>query len=174
MITDEFKFCPKCANALAPMSVEDVARLACTNAACGFTFWGNPTPAVGAVVEHEGEIILARNVAWPAGWFALITGYLERNEDPRKAVVREVKEELGLDVVQTNIIGNYIFERKNEVMLCYHVVAEGAVKLGDELAEYRRYKPHELKPWPRSTGFALADWMRSRGLTPEFMEFPGR
>ena len=45
--------------------------------------------------------------------------------------------------VETNLVGNYIFERKNEVMLCYHVVARGTVKLGAELAEYRRYKPAE-------------------------------
>jgi NAD+ diphosphatase len=172
MITQDFVFCPKCACSLAPRNESGAARLSCTNVTCGFTFWGNPTPAVGAVVEYEGDIILARNALWPNGIFALITGYLERNEDPVLGIGREVKEELGLDVVETNIIGNYIFERKNEVMLCYHVVATGKIELGDEIAEYKRYKPHELKPWPRATGFALADWMRSRGLTPEFVDFP--
>ena len=134
--------------------------------------WDNPTPAVGAIVEHEGEIILARNAGWPAGFFALVTGYLEACEDPVQAVAREVKEELDLDVVETNLVGNYIFERKNEVMLCYHVVARGAVKLSEELAEYRRYKPENLKPWKRATGLAVADWMRSRGLAFEWEERP--
>lgn len=91
-----------------------------------------------------------------------------------QGIAREIMEELGLSAVSTHIIGNYIFERKNEVMLCYHVVCEGDIKLGEELAEYRRYKPHELRPWPRATGFAVADWMRSRGLPVEFVEFPGR
>ncbi len=71
-----------------------------------------------------------------------------------------MKEELDLDVIETHLIGNYIFERKNEIMLCYHVVATGTVKLNEELAEFKRYQPHELKPWPRATGFAVADWMR--------------
>ena len=133
--------------------------------------WDNPTPAVGAIVEHDGEIILARNAGWPAGFFALVTGYLEAREDPVQAV-REVKEELDLDVVETNLVGNYIFERKNEIMLCYHVVARGTVKLSAELAEYRRYKPAELKPWKRATGLAVADWMRSRGLDFEWEERP--
>ena len=134
--------------------------------------WDNPTPAVGAIVEHEGEIILARNAGWPPGFFALVTGYLEACEDPVKAVAREVKEELDLDVVETHLVGNYIFERKNEVMLCYHVVARGTVKLSEELAEYRRYKPEKLKPWKRATGLAVADWMRSRGLDFEWEERP--
>jgi NAD+ diphosphatase len=149
-----------------------VERLACPDASCGYVHWGNPTPAVGAIVEHEGEIILARNAAWPPGIFALVTGYLEAKEDPLAAVAREVKEELDLDVVETNLVGNYIFERKNEIMLCYHVVARGTVTLSPELAEYRRCKPAELKPWRRATGLAVADWMRSRGLEFEWDERP--
>jgi NAD+ diphosphatase len=173
---EAFSYCPRCARPLAERAIKDIEgiesqRRAC-NDECGYVQWGNPVPAVGAIVEHQGEIILARNVAWPEGFFALVTGYLEAREDPRAAVAREVKEELGLDVVATNLVGNYIFERKNEVMLCYHVVAQGRVTLGKELAEYRRYKPAELKPWRRATGLAVAvaDWMRSRGLAFEWDE----
>ena len=140
--------------------------------ACGYIQWGNPVPAVGAIVEHEGEIILARNVAWPEGFFALVTGFLEPREDPAKAVAREVREELGLEVFETNLVGNYIFEQKNEIMLCYHAVARGTVRLGAELAEYKRIKPEKLRPWRRATGLAVADWMRSRGLAFEWLERP--
>lgn len=170
------RFCPACAAPLARRAIAGdggpVERLACTAPSCSYVHWGNPTPAVGAIVEHEGEIILARNAGWPAGFFALVTGYLESCEDPVRAVAREVKEELDLDVVETHLIGNYIFERKNEVMLCYHAVARGTVKLGAELAEYRRCKPAELRPWRRATGLAVADWMRSRGLAFEWDERP--
>ena len=176
MSTESFAFCPRCGAPLSDRAIKDIegvvtSRRACSDD-CGYVHWGNPTPAVGAIVEHEGEIILARNAGWPPGWFALVTGYLETREDPRHAVAREVKEELDLDVIETNLVGNYIFERKNEVMLCYHVVATGTVKLGAELAEYRRYKPAELKPWKRATGLAVADWMRSRGLAFEWDERP--
>ena len=147
-------------------------RRVCSQTSCGYVQRTNPTPAVGALVEHNGDIILARNARWPQGWFALITGYLEAEEDPATAVTREVKEELNLDVVEIHPIGNYIFEQKNEVMLCYHVIATGDVTLSAELSEYRRYKPHELKPWPRATGFAVAEWMKKRGLPFEFVDFP--
>ena len=147
-------------------------RVACPDPACGFVQWGNPTPAVGALVEHEGEIVLARGQGWPEGWFALVTGYLEAREDPKAAVVREVREELGLEVVETHLIGNYLFEKKNEIMLCYHAIAEGTVRLGEEIAEVRRHRPEALRPWPRATGFAVADWLRSRGLPAQFADFP--
>ena len=172
----EYRFCPWCAAALANRAVAGdggpVERLACTSPGCAFVHWGNPTPAVGALVEHEGEIILARNKLWPEGMFALVTGFLEAREDPVAAVIREVKEELGLEVAETHLIGNYIFERKNEVMLCYHAVATGTIALGDELAEYRRTAPARLRPWRRATGLAVADWMRARGLEFEWDERP--
>lgn len=174
MSAEAFAFCPRCAKPLAERGIADdggtLVRRACPDESCGYVQWGNPTPAVGALVEHDGEIILARNRAWPEGWFALVTGYLEAREDPKAAVAREVKEELGLDVVEANLIGNYIFERKNEIMLCYHAVATGAVSLGDEIVECRRYRPADLRPWPRATGFAVADWMRARGLPVTFAE----
>lgn len=171
-----FKFCPRCATPLADREfAEDggpTSRLACPADACGFIHYDNPTPAVGVLLEQDGEIILARGAGWPEGVFALITGFLERNEDPIKGVIREVKEETNLDVVETNIIGNYIFERKNEVMLCYHAIVKGEINLSPELAEYKRYQPHELRPWPRATGFAVADWMKSRGLEVTFVDRP--
>lgn len=171
-----FNFCPRCA---APLIDREIAedgglrlRRVCSGEGCAFIHYENPTPAVGALVEHNGDIILARGAGWPENIFALITGYLEKNEDPVKGVAREVKEETNLDVVETNIIGNYIFERKNEVMLCYHVVTTGEIKLSPELSDYRRYQPHELRPWPRATGFAVADWMRKRGLEVTFIDRP--
>ena len=171
-----FTFCPRCATPLIDREIAEdggmILRCVCPDEVCGFIHYENPTPAVGALVEHNGEIILARGAGWPEGAFALITGYLEKNEDPVKGVAREVKEETNLDVIETNIIGNYIFERKNEVMLCYHVVATGEIKLSPELIDYRRYQPHELRPWPRATGFAVADWMRSRGLDVTFIDRP--
>jgi NAD+ diphosphatase len=171
---ETFAFCPRCGKPMTDRATEGrPGRRVCSDGACRFVQRRNPTPVIGALVEHEGEIILARNAGWPDGWFALITGYLEAGEDPKAAVAREVREELGLDIVSASPIGNYIFERKNEVMLCYHAVATGHVQLSAELVEYRRYKPHELKPWPRATGLAVADWMSARGLPFEFRDFPG-
>ena len=174
---EPFRFCPRCAKPMAARVLSDVdgipsERHACPDDACGFVQWMNPVPAVGALIEHQGEIVLARGRGWPDGWFALVTGYLEPLEDPKAAVAREVKEELGLDVVEAHLIGNYIFERKNEVMLCYHAVTTGEIRLSAEIAEVKRYEPAELRPWPRATGFAVADWMRARGLPVQFIDRP--
>lgn len=173
-MTEVFRFCPRCGKPLADRAGRSGAmRRACTDDVCGYVQRRNPTPAVGALVELDGEIVLARNARWPPDWFALIAGYLEAGEDPRDAVAREVMEELGLETISVAPIGNYPFPQKNEVMLCYHVVTRGDVRLGPELVEYRRCKPHELRPWPRATGLAVADWLAARGLPVEYQDFPG-
>jgi len=88
-------------------------------------------------------------------------------------VARELKEETNLDAEQITLIGVYEFIRKNELILAYHVKAAGEVRLSEELVDYRLIAPEKLRPWRAGTGYAMADWMRARGLTVEFMDLPG-
>jgi NADH pyrophosphatase NudC (nudix superfamily) len=141
---------------------EGAARFACTRD-CGYVHWDNPVPVVAAIVEHEGAVILARNKAWPdPKMFGLITGFLEKGEAPETAVRREVKEELSLDALAVHFVGLYPFERRNELIIAYHVPAAGVLRLGEELAEYRRIAPAKLRPWDFGTGLAVRDWLKGR------------
>jgi NAD+ diphosphatase len=172
----EFRFCPHCANPLEWLAMlEDGGpkeRLRCV--ACGYTHWNNPTPVLAAVVEYRGQILLARNAAWTGRVFALITGFMEAGETAQQGIAREVKEETNLDVTAQSLIGVYDFQKMNQVIIAFHVVAEGEVKLSPELLEYKLYRPEAVKCWPAGTGYALADWLRSRGHEPQFIEFEKR
>ncbi len=171
-IDQEFRFCPRCATPLALLiQAEDggeKARLRCP--ACGFTHWNNPTPVLAAVIEYDGQILLARNAAWPGRMFALITGFMEAGETPRDGIAREILEETNLTVSSLNLIGVYDFQRMNQVIIAYHAVASGEVRLSPELAEYRLYAPGSVRCWPAGTGYALADWLRARGHEPRFID----
>lgn len=174
-----FRYCPLCAGGLAPTELlEDggpKTRLRC--GACDFTHWNNPTPVLAAVVEcvdREGRVLLARNAAWTQRMFALITGFMEAGESPEDGIRREVTEETGLTVERLSLIGVYDFQRMNQVIIAYHAAARGEVSLSPELAEYKLFAPADLRCWPAGTGRALADWLRSRGHEPQFMEAPPR
>ena len=171
----DFRFCPKCA---APLVLRtdgdagadgDKARLACPDG--HWTHWDNPLPVLAALVEVEGKILLARNAAWGPKNFALITGFMERGETPEQGVARELKEETGLHAEVTTLIGVYEFIRKNELIIAYHVKASGEIRLSPELVEVRLVSPEKLRPWRAGTGYAMADWMRARGLEPEFLDW---
>ncbi|GAA4422651.1 NUDIX hydrolase [Acidovorax lacteus] len=167
------RFCTHCAAPLAPITLEEDGgareRLRCP--ACGWTHWNNPTPVLAAIVEREGQVLLARNAAWPGKAFGLITGFMEAGETPEQGIAREVAEETSLRVQSLALVGVYDFQRMNQVIIAYHAMAEGEVRLSPELLEYRLIAPERLRCWPAGTGYALADWLRTRGITPEFFDF---
>ena len=157
-----FQFCPRCATALEErIDHEGRARRSCP--ACSFIHYDNPTPVVAAIVEHEGHVILVRSHGWPEDWFGLVTGFLEREEEADAAVLREVREELGLEAELVEFVGIYSFFRMNQIILAWHVRASGTIVLGDELAAFKRVPIEKLRPWPMGTGKAVAEWLQRRG-----------
>ncbi len=175
-MTHGFRYCPSCATSLELLTqLEDggeKARLRCP--ACDYTHWNNPTPVLAAVIEYKGQILLARNAAWTSRMFALITGFMEAGETPQGGIEREIKEETMLDTTSLDLIGVYDFQRMNQIIIAYHAVCTGEIQLSPELVEYQLYAPEDLKCWPAGTGYALADWLKSRGHVPEFVEWPKR
>lgn len=152
------RFCSHCGAPLEALPLAGRLRQVCA-AGCGHVEWGNPLPVVAALVEREGRIVLARNHAWAEGTFGLIAGFLEAGESPEAAVAREVAEELGLLAGSVSLIGVYPFERKNEIIIAYHVPATGEIVLNEELAEFRLVPPEKLRAWDFGTGLAVRDWL---------------
>jgi len=140
---------------------------------CGFVNWNNPVPVVGGVVEWNDHVILVRNVGWPSNWYGLVTGFLEAGEMPEEAVVREVKEEIGLDATLQSFIGMYEFYRKNQLLICYHLTVDSnAVQCApDEIADHKWVPIEQVQPWTAGTGRALRDWLQSRGIERDMREF---
>ena len=176
---EDARFCLQCGHALAWLTQDEdggpKSRLRCP--ACGWTYWNNPTPVLAAIVEctdRGGQVLLARNAAWPGRTFGLITGFMEAGETPEEGIAREVAEETSLQVDALSLIGVYDFQRMNQLIVAYHAVARGDIVLSPELAEYRLFTPEAVRCWRAGTGFALADWLRARGHEPRFIEWPGR
>jgi NAD+ diphosphatase len=170
------RFCPQCATEVAAIELAEdggaKTRLRCP--ACGWTHWNNPTPVLAAVIEcvdRDGQLLLARNAAWTARMFGLVTGFMEAGETPQQGITREVAEETALEVDALALIGVYDFQRMNQVIIAYHAQARGEIRLSPELAEYKLFAPQDVRCWPAGTGHALADWLRARGHEPRYLEW---
>jgi NADH pyrophosphatase NudC (nudix superfamily) len=162
----EPRFCLRCGAPLVPHEEEGRTRRRCGGrdgaAGCGWVHYGNPTPVVAAIVQQGDEVVLVRNRGWPEGWFGLVTGFLEAGEKPEEGVLRELREELGLEGEIRELVGVYAFTQRNELIVAYHVEARGELVLGDELEAFKRVPLAKLRPWPFGTGEAVRDWLMRR------------
>jgi NAD+ diphosphatase len=88
------RFCGLCGNATTPKEGGHVRE--CQS--CEVKHFPRTDPAVMALVFHGDRCVLARQHGWPKGLYAAIAGFVEPGESTEDAVVREVREEVGLDI----------------------------------------------------------------------------
>ncbi len=139
------KFCPECTTPLEEKETNDSLRLVCSSPSCAFTFWNNPIPVAVGLIRLGDEYILTRNANWVEGTFSMISGFVEKGENPEETIVRELKEELGLSCDKLDFIGHFKFELMNQLMVAYHIEASGEVELNEEIAEFVRVPHQDLK-----------------------------
>ena len=160
----KMKYCPYCREELTLKRIEGRDYQGCPREGCDYVFWDNPLPVVAAIVEHDGKVLLARNKLWTKKMYGLITGFLEKGESPEGAVLREVKEELGLDGKLVEMVGLYSFKERNQLIIAYHVATAGEIAMSEELAEVISVPPEQLRPWSFGTGYAVKDWLKKKGI----------
>ena len=149
------KFCPQCGNKLVKRLIHNKQRLFC--AKCGFIYYDNPIPAVGAVIIKDNKILCTKRAFPPfAGWWDLPGGFLEGSEDPEKGLKREVKEETGLNITPLTIIGIYKEDRYYKskkgpsVISIFYLgqIKNGILKPGDDVAEVKFFPYDKLPKFP--------------------------
>jgi len=163
-----YRFCPRCGGALALGRVHGLAdepeELICS--ACGFVFWQNSKPCAGVLVVRDGRVLLVQRAFEPyRGWWDVPGGFLAEGEHPEQGAVRELREETGLTVRLTGLVGIFMDEYGPSGDATLNVFYTGEVDGGDEAAGsdatgMRWFAPHEL---PDNVAFrcnreALAAW----------------
>ncbi|MBQ4269708.1 MAG: NUDIX domain-containing protein [Clostridia bacterium] len=100
--------------------------------------------AVSMVVTNRAQdkILLAKHAEDDD--FILFAGYIKKGENAEKTVPREIKEELGLDVVKAKYMSSRYHSKKDLLMLNFIVVVEEKeLRLNEEIAEARWCTPDE-------------------------------
>lgn len=102
-----FKYCPVCGS--EHFEVHNFKSKKCRD--CGFTYYANPCSATAAfIVNDRDEMLVVRRAKEPAkGTLDLPGGFVDMGETVEEGMIREIKEETGLDV--TNI--EYLFSSPN-------------------------------------------------------------
>jgi NAD+ diphosphatase len=144
------KYCLKCGS---NEFTHDGNRLFhCQN--CGFDFYINSSAAVAAViVDEKGRILLTIRAFEPMkGYLDLPGGFVDPMESAENAVIREIKEELNLDVTSLKFLASfpseYIFSGYSVYTTDLGFVAEvenfDSIKSNDDVAGFVFEHPDDI------------------------------
>ncbi len=133
--------------------------------ACGCIAYPRLSPSIIVLIWRDQEMLLARNAAWPNGFFSTLAGFVEPGESIEQTVHREVQEEVGLKVANLRYLGSQSWPFPNSLMLGFQAeYAGGETRCQKgEIAEahwYRFDQPPSIPP----------AWAISRWLIDDFVE----
>ncbi|WP_432824262.1 NUDIX hydrolase [Dactylosporangium sp. CA-092794] len=111
-------------------------------------------PGVSAVILNDaGELLLGRRT--DTGGWSLLAGMVDPGEQPADAIVREVREESGIEVAVERLVGAAMHavtypngDRCDYLSLwfrCHHVAGEARVN-DEESTDMRWFAPDALPP----------------------------
>jgi len=134
----EFKFCPFCTSLLKIKREGRIQRKYCPE--CGFVQYLNPAPAVAVIIEEKGKVLLVKRKFDPwKGLWQCPAGFIEWDETPEEAAIRETKEEAGVKVKLTGIFDVRLITedpRENIVIIFFKgKIIQGEPKPGDDAQE---------------------------------------
>ncbi len=165
---EKTNFCQRCGGALAQKEIEGRAHHYCP--ACGFVVFVDPKVAAAVLVEVDGRLVLVRRGIEPAmGRWAFPSGYVDRGEALEEAAAREVREETGLEVRVTRLVG--VYSRPGDAVILAVYAAErvgGSLLAGADASEVGLFAADELPPLPFPHDYdILRDWRdwRDQGET---------
>lgn len=94
---------------------------------CGFIAYENPKVVVGAVVVHEGKVLLCRRAIEPRrGFWTLPAGYLELQETVEEGAQREALEEANARITLDGILALYSISRIGQIQVIFRARFEAA------------------------------------------------
>lgn len=109
-------YCPKCGSKLGTKAAGDDGEVPyCEN--CQKYWFDNFANCVIVLVYNEfNEIVLARQGYLSKQYRCFTSGYITPGESAEETAIREVKEELGLDVKELQYVGSYWFAKNDMLM----------------------------------------------------------
>jgi ADP-ribose pyrophosphatase YjhB (NUDIX family) len=162
-----FVYCPRCGAPLADGIKFGRTRRFCRY--CGFIHFADPKVAVAGLISDGTRVLLVRRAAVPRiGFWALPAGYMDADELPEEAVVREIEEETGIVVAVNGLHGIVPLAGWNErrgILIVYRAEPIGGELVArDDVSDARWFAAAEL-PWTElafeSTAQFLREWLGS-------------
>lgn len=147
-IAKQYKHCVICGSELEQ---KERNLLVCTK--CGYHHYINPASCNGAFLKNsKGELLLVERRVDPGkGLWDVPGGFVDLEENAEESMMRELKEETGLQVKDLRYVGShddtYTFggtEFPILVLLFEGEIGDQEVKVSDDVSGYKFFKTNEV------------------------------
>jgi 8-oxo-dGTP diphosphatase len=142
-MTEPVAHCPRCHCPRCGDGLPHPPPATCT--ACGYTAYLNARPTGSAIVLVDGAYLAVQRAREPnAGRWDLPGGFAEAWEHPADAAVRELREELGVEVALREFVGMFVGayhfqDERLPVLDCFWTADIVGGELTLDLTENTRY-----------------------------------
>lgn len=155
------QYCGHCTTPMIQLASERAKR--CPN--CGLVNYPRLSPAVIVLVSRGEELLLAHAHGFPDALYSVLAGFVEPGESLEETVMREVCEEVGIEIKDIRYFGSQPWPFPNSLMIGFTAVyASGEIVIEKrELADAAWFSKHNLPQIPPKLSIArrLIDWFVS-------------
>jgi NAD+ diphosphatase len=156
------QYCGRCGQQTEDHPRERVKE--CPN--CGLTSYPRISPAIIVLIEKDDEVLLARSLRHPLGLYSVLAGFVEAGETLEATIIREIREEVGLQVKDIHYFGSQPWPFPNSLMIAFTCTyAAGDIKIDEEeMADAGWYRPENFPMIPPEISIArkMIDWFVAR------------
>ena len=151
----QFTFCPHCGRRLIRKEIGDEGMVPYCES-CEIPLWDMfTTSVICAVINEYDEIALLRQEYVSETKFVCVAGVMKPGESAEETAVREIKEEIGQDVEQLQLVRTYPYAKKEMLMIGFQAfVRKSDFKLSDEVNAAVWVPLEEALPKLREGGIA--------------------
>ncbi|MBP5211827.1 MAG: NAD(+) diphosphatase, partial [Pyramidobacter sp.] len=163
------QFCGRCGAKMEP-SPTDERAMKCPK--CGHMLFPVICPAMIVAVERDDKLLLAINKMNKTGRYSVLAGFLEVGESIEDAIVREVREEVGVEVERSSI--EYLYSQywpfpRSLMLACRARWKSGELHAdGTEIATAGWFAPDEVPQNIPGTitvaGWLIRDFLKRHGV----------
>ncbi|RKH42364.1 NAD(+) diphosphatase [Corallococcus llansteffanensis] len=140
------RFCGRCGTATQLVAGERARRCPVDHT----PFYPRISPAVIVLITRGDQMLLARNATFPEPFFSTVAGFVDPGESLEETVLREVKEEVGVDLKDLTYFGSQPWPFGRSLMVGFMAeYAGGDITVdGKEIAEARWFDVDDLPRIP--------------------------
>ncbi len=152
------QYCGKCGS--VTVNKKDERAKICSK--CGHVIFPRISPAVIVAIINEDKILLARANRFSSNFYSVIAGFVEPGESMEDCVIREVKEETGIEVKNIRYFGSQPWPFPDSLMAGFIAdYAGGEIRIDNkEILDAGWYKADQFPQIPERISIArsLIDW----------------